>query len=64
MSDYDQESEDRANADSDFTDFEEHCANCGRSYGYHETRIGCKGLATYCPSACTVFALPEKDEDL
>jgi ferredoxin len=31
------EFESRANMDSQFIDFEERCANCGRMYCYHKT---------------------------
>lgn len=44
------------------TDFEERCGECGRMYCYHETRNGCRGLATYCPGACTVFRLMDKED--
>lgn len=50
-----QELDRRTNGASHLIDFEERCGNCGSSYSYHETRTGCRGLATYCPSACTVF---------
>jgi len=61
---YEEEMEGRANMDSEFIDSEERCANCGRFYCYHETRNGCRGLATYCPSACTVFRLPSLEDVL
>lgn len=54
----------RANGASHLIDFEEKCGNCHRLYCYHETRVGCKGLATYCPSACTVFRLPDREDVL
>lgn len=60
----DEQQESRANLDSQFIDFEERCSNCSQMFAYHETRIGCRGLATYCPGACTVFRLPTLEDAL
>lgn len=59
-----EEIESRANMESELIDFEERCGNCFRMYCYHETRNGCRGLATYCPGACTVFRVMDREDTL
>lgn len=56
------ELESRAKLDSQFIDFEERCAECSQMFAYHELRTGCRGLAAYCPGACTVFRLPSLED--